>query len=552
MSRAADDHPAMVVQGRPVPWSNLADFVAALSARHGEREVLEIDGRTLTYRQIDTMSARLAAGMARLGLRKGDVAAGLFANCVESVLCFFACARIGVIWAPLNVGLVGQDLAYTLRDAAPKLIAVDAENAGKLAEPAARDLVGVPVFVTGDSAPAPYRRFADLMADAAPPAVDLGPGDPAVVIYTGGTTGMPKGVVLPHFAVICAGLRGIETFDMGPDDRYFSISQLFHVGALFGAVMGPMIAGARGIIERRFSLTTYFRRLQETKATLADILGSMMVLMGRAPPSPEDRAHCVRAALSVSAGVPDSVPREFSARFGIRLINLYSLSEGGGTMIVRNPPDSPKPDSHGKGWGWVDIAILDGNGQRLPPDVIGEIALRPNYPYIFMLGYLNNPRKTIETFANCWLHTGDLGFLDEDGFLYFRGRFAHWLRRRGENISSHEVESILAQYPGIAEVVVVGVPSEMGDEEIKAFIIPGPGAAIDFAALCAWSAGQMAAFKVPRFIELIDEFPRSVTKREVERHKLKAMPNDRAWDREAAMGRSIGRAAGNTAAPAQR
>jgi len=150
-----------------------------------------------------------------------------------------------------------------------------------------------------------------------------------------------------------------------------------------------------------------------------------------------------------------------------------------------------------------------------------------------MLGYLNNPGKTIETFSNCWLHTGDLGCLDEDGYLYFRGRHAHWLRRRGENISANEVESIISQYPGIAEVVIIGVPSEMGDEEVKAFIIPTRGTEIDLVALCRWSAEQMAAFKVPRFIEIVDDFPRSLTKREIERHKLKALPNTNAWDREA-------------------
>jgi crotonobetaine/carnitine-CoA ligase len=436
---------------------------------------------------------------------------------------------------------VGQDLAHAIRDSAPKLMITDAENAEKLIENQRAQHTGFPLFVTGGAPKSGFRAFAELQADGPVPPTEIGPGDPVVVIYTGGTTGMPKGVLLPHFAVICGGLRTIETFDMEPEDNYFSISQLFHVGGLFGAVMGPMIAGARATIERRFSLSNYWRRIRESGATLIDLLGTTMALLCREPPSPEDRAHKVRASLGITTGVPDQIPRDFAARFGIKLINLYSLSEGGGTMIVRNAPDSPKPEAHGKGWGWVEIAILDKIGQRLPPHTMGEIALRPNYPFIFMLGYLNNPQKTIETFRNCWLHTGDLGYLDEEGYLYFRGRHAHWLRRRGENISAHEVEAILSQHPAVGEVVVVGIPSDMGDEEVKAFIIAKPGATLDLVALCRWGAEQMAAFKVPRFIEIVDDFPRSLTKREIERHKLRAMPNGKAWDREAVMGRKLER-----------
>lgn len=536
-----EGEPAKVlVNGREIPWCTLPELLDSLAGANGDREVLEVDGKTLTYRQLADVSGRLAAGMTALGLRKGDIAAGLLANCVESVLCFFACARIGVIWAPFNVGLVGQDLDYAIRDSAPKLLVVDAENAPKLAEPVLALQLKFPVFVTGGAGEPKLKPFTELEGNAASlPRVELGPGDPAVVIYTGGTTGMPKGVVLPHFAVICGGLRTIETFDMRPDDNYFSISQLFHVGGLFGAVMGPLIAGARGTIERRFSLSNYWRRVRETRATLIDLIGTTMALLCREPPAAADRAHSVRASLGITTGVPDQVPREFTRRFGIRLINLYSLSEAGGTMIVRNTIDSPKPDAHGKGWHWVDIAILDRWGQKLPANMIGEIALRPHYPFIFMLGYLNSPQKTIESFANCWLHTGDLGYLDEEGYLYFRGRHAHWLRRRGENISAHEVESILSQFPGVAEVIVVGVPSEFGDEEVKAFIIAKAGVDLDLKALCEWSAGQMAAFKVPRFIEIVDDFPRSLTKREVERHKLKVRANDKAWDREAVMGRKL-------------
>ncbi|MDO8942680.1 MAG: AMP-binding protein, partial [Desulfobacterales bacterium] len=151
-------------------------------------------------------------------------------------------------------------------------------------------------------------------------------------------------------------------------------------------------------------------------------------------------------------------------------------------------------------------------------------------PHIFMSEYLNNPTKTIESFRNLWLHTGDLGYLDEDGDLYFTGRQVHWMRRRGENVSAYEIESVLRQYPGVSDIVSVGVLSEVGEEEIKAFIIPAEGTTLDPADISSWCRTRIAAFKVPRFIEFVKEFPRSTTKLEIERHKLKALPNDRAWD----------------------
>ena len=165
--------------------------------------------------------------------------------------------------------------------------------------------------------------------------------------------------------------------------------------------------------------------------------------------------------------------------------------------------------------------------------------LRPQVPCTFMLGYHNNEAGTLRVLRDLWLHTGDLGHLDENGYLYFRGREAHWLRRRGENISAYELESIISQYPGLKEFAVVGVPSEIGEEEVKLFVVPEVPAAFDPADLVLWCTERMAGFKVPRFIALIPALPRSTAKREVERHVLRGMMNDKAWDREKVFGRGL-------------
>jgi crotonobetaine/carnitine-CoA ligase len=539
---AASASSRIVVEGREVPWSTLPELVRTLRASRGDAHATEIYGKRLSYRELDELSDCLATSLWTLGLRKGDRLASLLFNAAEVALIWFGAAKLGVVWSPLNVGLIGQDLAYAIGDSKPRLILVDVENASKLDHPGVAPLLPTLRYIVSAQDRDGFVRFERLLAKAGnPPNVTLAPSDPAIVIYSGGTTGMPKGVVLPHFACICGGLRTVEALALTADDRYFGIGQLFHVGGLFCALLGPLIAGAESTIERKFSVTHYWRRVRETGATIIDPIGVVLTLLCRQPESALDRDHRVRASLGVTAGTPDHVPAEFSKRFGIPLINLYSLSEAGGVMIVHNILGGPKPAAHGKAWGWAQVGIVDDAGQMLAPHTMGEIVLRPNYPFIFMLGYLNDPTRTLQAFANLWLHTGDLGYVDEDGYLYFRGRQAHWLRRRGENISAYEVEKTIATYPGVSEVAVVGAPSELGDEEVKAFIIPKAGAAIDPKEMCLWCAGQMAAFKVPRFVEIVEAFPRSAAKNEIERHKLKALPNSNAWDREAAMGRYLRR-----------
>jgi len=519
------------VHGVPVEWETLPALVAARAAQHGDAPRLTVAGRAMSYRELDVESSLVAANLHRLGVRRGDRVACFLRNAPEHLLTWVAAGKLGAIWVPLNAGLVGEDLVHTLTNATPAVLVVDEELVDRV-EAVGDCLPSMRVFQTGEGGRRP--PFAELLEPGhLLPLVELSGGDPAVIIYTGGTTGLPKGALLPHFAWIAAGMRYVEAFETRSDDVHYSILTLFHVGGLMLGVVGPMVADIPTVIDRRFSGSNFWARARETGATIVDLIGTMITVLTEPPEGPADRDHRVRVSLGVVGQIPPAVSERFVERFGVGFVNVYSLTETGGVLIVNNRLDSPKPRANGLTHGWAEVAILDDDDQPLPPNAVGQIALRPRYPHIFMSGYFNAPERTLECLSNLWLHTGDLGCLDEDGFLYFTGRQAHWLRRRGENISAYEVESVLSRCPGVREAVVVGVPSEKGEEEVKAFIIRDPALALAPADLAAWCEGRIAAFKIPRFVAFVDEFPRSVTKREVERHKLRALPGDGVWDREA-------------------
>lgn len=517
-------------------WDTIGDLIRGRAQHNPTQLAVEVCGRRLTYGDLDVLSDRIAANLAAIEVTKGDMVGSFAFNCVEQLLIWFGCSKIGAIWVPLNVSLVGADLAYSICDSNPKVLITDSETYSKI-EAILAELPGTIRHYCIDDLPnvAPFSQL--LKDDLPPPAADVYRHDPAVIIYTGGTTGLPKGVVLPHYAWIAAGYRYVEAFGITPQDIHYSVLSLFHVGGLMVGIMGPIVAGIPTFVDRWFSVRNFWPRVRETGATVIDPIGTMVTLLCRAESSPDDNHHSVRVAMGVLNQVPAEIADQFAQRFDIQIVNVYSLTETGGTLIVHNKIGSIRPKSNGKTWGWADIRIVDDQDRQVPCNQIGEIILRPTVPFTFMLQYHNSPAKTLECFRNLWLHTGDLGFMDNEGYLFFVGRKAHRLRVRGENVSAYEVEDTLSRYPGILEVIVVGVPSELGDEEIKAFVIPKEGADFEPAAMVTWCQHNLAAYKVPRFVTVLQEFPRSITKREVERHKLRDMPNDTAWDAEKVFGR---------------
>ena len=540
-----------MVKGRAVPWPDPASLLRDKARQHGDRFFTEIDGRRLSYQEIDAASDRVGANLAALGVAAGERVGSLMFNCAEQLFGWMGSNRIGAVWAPFNASLTGDDLLYTLRDSGAKVVIVDAENAPKIAA-LPQDLRGtLKVFVaTAFGAPdgaaeaaaicvahgfEPFERL--LQTDAQLPQATIDPGMPGMILYSGGTTGLPKGIVLPQFANVVVGLRYGEAVAAQAGDHHYTTLPMFHGSGIQLGIVGPLLNDMTSTIDRRFSASGYWKRVRETGATVIDPIGTMMTALVHQPASEDDRSHKVRISTGVNGQIPGTVPVEFTRRFGVKIVDIYGNTECGCAIASCNLAQVPGSVGHPNGWS--EIAIMDEHDNPLGAGEVGKIVLRPTIPFSFMLGYHNNPAKTAETWRNLWVHTGDLGYLDAGGNLFFVGREAHWIRRRGENISSHEIESILSLHPGVRECIIVGVPSPLGEEDVKAWIIASEQqpSEEDLAHLCI---ARMAPFKVPKYFEFTDSFPRSATKQEVERPKLKLRGNDKAWDREEHMGRLSG------------
>ncbi len=531
----------ITVQGRTIPWGTMDELVVAKARQHGDAVFATISGQPLTYHQLEFKSRVIAQNLVALGVAKGDRVATLMFNNVEQILMCFACARAGAVWVPLNAALRGDDLTYTIRDSGSVVLVTETECQPQFDQIDFPEKEVIKVFIVGDD-PAPHQGFSFLLNEGCTAALPTCvPSDTGAILYTGGTTGLPKGVLLSQFSFILGGLRYRDVFMGQPGETHFSVLPLFHAGALHWALMGPYVADMSTVVDRSFSAKKYFARVRECGANIIDPFGAVVTLICQQPASELDTQHSVRVSIGVVHNLPDGIPELFQARFKIPMVSVYGLTEAGGN-ITSNRLGDHVPNSNGKAHGWAEMRIGDDDDLPLPAGAVGEILLRPTYPHMFMQGYHNAPEQTLQTMRNFWLHTGDLGYLDEGGNLFFSGRKAHMLRRRGENISAYEIEAVMGKHPAIAEVVIVGVRSEIGEDDVKAFIIPAPGAEIDCAELVKWTAERIAAFKVPRFFEIVEDFPRSATKREVERSKLKALSNDRAWDREKVMGRMSGQA----------
>ena len=531
----------MKLNGIELEHTNMRDVFLARTAL-GDKPLLICDGEVLTYAGADETSNRIAHSMASYGIGKGDVVATFMYNSVDHASIWLACVKLGAIFASLNVSLAPDELVYSLGDTGAKMIIVDHDlidtyNQARPDFP--KDLAEI--LWRGPEGLDGFTPFPTLLdGENILPQVDLAPNDPMSIIYTGGSTSMPKGVLAPHMHYIAAAERYKEITQSQPDDVHFANSHFFHVGGQQFGLMGPLYCGTTGVMTRWFSVSNYWRIARETGATIIDPIGTMISALLTREPSEDDRNHKVRVGIGIASGqVRSAFRQEFETRFGVPLLEVYAMTEVGVLLCSERLHDKTE-DTCGKTNGWAEILIVDEHECPVSTGEQGQILLRPTATNAFMLEYINKPQETIAAWRNLWYHTGDIGYLDDDGYLHFVGRQAHWVRVRGENVSAFEVEKVLTEHDAVKDCAVVGVPGDLGEEDIKAYVQLADGAALTPQEVVEFCAGHLAYFKVPRYIEFVSSFPRTITKQEIERHELRDLGIGDAWDRDAHMQRPGG------------
>ncbi len=516
-------------------YHDLVTLVREKGRKNGGRPSIRFEDRVFSYAELDRESDRIANGLAAAGIGPGDRVAALLFNTPEFPLLWFGLAKRRAILVPLNTGLKGEILRYELADCAPKGLVVDR----RLWEPYAgvRESVGIGLewcVPRGPDLPAALpgsvRGFESVSRDGPAPVLPSpAPSDPAAILYTSGTTGPPKGAVIPHEQMLRTAHEIGRRSRLESDSVLFSALPLFHCNAQEMTALTALIHDCTAAFEERFHASTYWETAARFEATHVSLLISMINVLYKQPARPTDRTHRVRTALT--AGTTRGIWKEFEARFGLTVVELYGMTECGCTTLM-NPPGAIRLGSIGTPLGFVEAQVVDDDDRPVPDGSRGELIVRPRAPSTMFQGYLGKETQTKEAWRNGWFHTGDYVTRDDDGYYYFVDRKKDVIRRRGENLAPYDVESALNRHPAVFESVVVGVPSPLGEEDVKAFVQLKPEATISPEELFRFAVEQLPFFMVPRYLEFVDEIPKTANQKS-QRYLLRGRTGGVQYDREA-------------------
>jgi crotonobetaine/carnitine-CoA ligase len=478
----------------------------------GARPLLKIAGVQWTHADAASAAAVRAGALAKAGVATGDRIAVMCGNRIEFLETFLGAGWLGASVVPVNSASMGPQIEYFLANSEAKLLVIEAGFLERLAtadlgRTALREIwvVGeAPTAAVAWQAPAVVRvRPYPAAVEAIPPA-PVQPGDPLAILYTSGTTGPAKGVICPHAQYFWWGVNSAEVLGVGPDDVLCTTLPLFHINAL-NTFAQAALTGAEVVFESRFSASGFWPSMRANRATVVYLLGAMVPILLAQPEGAGERDHRVRIGLG--PGVPSAAGQAFKSRTGVPLLEGYGSTET--NFAIATAPDSPR----GGVMGWLrqgfEARVADEDDVALPPGEAGELLLRADEPYAFASGYFNMPEKTIEAWRNLWFHTGDRVVRDADGAFRFIDRIKDAIRRRGENISSFEVEQVLLSHPGVASCAVYPVRSELAEDEVMAALVAREGVRIDPAELAGFCESRLPYFAVPRYIDVLPDLPRT-------------------------------------------
>jgi len=474
--------------------------------RFPERLLFAAGGTSWTYRQAVDIAAGMAARLAEAGLRVGDRVALLGGNGPEFMACFLGCAWAGLIAVPINTASRGAQLEHVLRNCSARLAIVETGLIEPLGAALGADGVAVRrVWVIGATVPGKVGPVESepLQSPAAPvPPHPARPGDTVAILYTSGTTGPSKGVCCPQAQYFWWGAHTATLLGLGEGEVLLTTLPLFHTNAL-NAFYQALLTGSTLVAEPRFSVSGFTEGLRRGHATVTYLLGAMVPMLLSRPPSADDSNHNVRIALA--PGVPAEFQARFTERFGIALIDGYGSTET--NFVIGDLLDAQRPGTMGRIRPGFSVRVVDGEDNPVPIGEPGELVLRTDEPFAFATGYFGMDDKTVEAWRNLWFHTGDRVVAEADGRLRFLDRMKDAIRRRGENISSFEVEQVVVAHPAVAVAAVFPVASDLAEDEVMVAAVLHPGVVLDPVALLDHCSPRMPYFAVPRFVEFVDALP---------------------------------------------
>ncbi|WP_181723994.1 long-chain-fatty-acid--CoA ligase [Nocardia gipuzkoensis] len=501
---------------------NLATTLRESRIAAPQAPCLLIDGSPMSYAEIDDESGRFARGLARQGIERGSVLAIALPNGVEFVVAYFGALKAGVTVLLLNPLLKARELAYLLTDSGAGAVLAHHRFLDEVCD-GPETIGGARIFaVCGASAalPAQVRSYRELLIDDSGAAgIGVGeieptsPTDTAVLLYTSGTTGAPKGAPLTHFQLYMNCTLSAETIDVCPGDIALGGLSMFHVYGL-GLLNAVVRSGAALSVMRRFRADEALRQMERDRVSIVLGVPTMYFELLGADSARFDLSR-LRIGASGGAAMPAEIHSRFEQRFGIPIVEGYGLSETAGSATVNRPGDR-RFGSVGKPiWG-VQLRIVDDQGNPLPPgpDHIGEIVVAGHN---VIEQYHHRPDATAAAFTRGWLHTGDLGYRDDDGYVFVVDRMKDLVIRGGYNVYPREVEEVLYAHPAIAEAAVIGVPDARLGEEVHAVVTLRPGTQAEPRQIIEFCRQRVAAYKYPRSIRIIDELPKGPSGKIVKR-----------------------------------
>lgn len=502
------------------------------AARYGDKPLVGFGGESWTYTQTRNEAAAFGATLLAAGIKKGDRVALICSNRFDFMRAFLGCAWIGAVSVPINTASRGHQLQHILTNSAARLLIVEGQFAGNLEH---LDFAALPleaVWTIDADKPLQAGKIVSQPVPAASATCEaavMRPRDMLTILYTSGTTGPSKGVCCPHAQYFWWGANTAALLSLSGNDRLQSTLPLFHTNAL-NTFFQAMLMGISVVYEKRFSASDFYAALTRSQATATYVLGAMVPILLSRPRSAEESAHKVKIALA--PGVPARFHEEFTERTGIKLIDGWGSTET--NFAIGTTWDRQRPGTMGTVFTGFEARVVDADDNDVPDGEPGELLVRANEPFAFATGYFAAPEKTVEAWQNLWFHTGDRVVRESDGYFRFVDRIKDAIRRRGENISSFEVEQVLLSHPAVALAAAFPVRSSLAEDEVMIAAVLHPGQTLNPLDLIQYCEPRLPYFAVPRYVDIVDVLP-TTENGKVQKYKLTERGvTTQTWDREAA------------------